>query len=278
MKVAFQGTEGSYSEIASRKFFGNDVKAHGLDHSEQVIDALIEEKVDRIVLPVENSIVGNVAINMDLLYSKDVWAIGEVFLPIQHCLLVRPGVRLSQLKIIYSHPVALAQCRDFINQNNIKAKPEYDTAGACKLLKEKGHEYEGTIASQLCAKYYGLEIIQKNIQKVKNNITRFLVISKKGNGPREIKQEKTSLAFITKHHAGALLNCLQQFKKFDLSLTKLESRPIIENPFAYIFFVDFIGDLNHQKVQNCLKALQKDTELIKIIGSFEKGKIPVYTE
>lgn len=276
MKVAFQGAEGAYSEIALRKFFGDEVTVMGFDHSEQVIESLLEEEVDRAILPVENSIVGNVAVNMDLLYSEDVWALGEVFIPIQHCLLAKPGVKLKDIKTVYSHPIALAQCRDFLNRHHIEAKPEFDTAGASKLLRARGHEHEGTISSSLCADYYDLEILEDHIQKVKNNITRFLIISRGDDIPKDIKQEKISMAFMTKHHSGALLNCLQEFKKFDLNLTKLESRPIVDNPFAYVFFVDFLGDLNQKTVKDCLQALKSDTDFIKIIGSYEKGELPTY--
>ena len=167
MRVAFQGTAGAYSEIALRKFFGTDpeIKVSGFDHSEQVIEALLEGEVDRAILPVENSIVGNVSVNMDLLYAQNVWAIGEVFIPIKHCLLAKQGVKLKDIKIVSSHPIALAQCRDFLNRHHIEARPEFDTAGASKLLNTNGHEHEATIASSLCAKYYSLNIVEDHIQK-----------------------------------------------------------------------------------------------------------------
>jgi prephenate dehydratase len=277
VKIAFQGTAGAYSEIALRKFFtGKNYEAIGFDQSEQVIEALLEEEVDRAILPVENSIVGNVSVNIDLLYFEKVWAFGEVYIPIKHCLLAKPGVTLKDIKIASSHPIALAQCRDFLNRHHIQAKPEFDTAGASKLLNERGHKHEATIASSLCAEYYGLDIVQDHIQKVKNNITRFLAITRKKDCVTDIKEEKTCIAFMTKHHSGALLNCLQEFKKFNLNLTKLESRPIIDNPFAYIFFVDFLGASTDHNVQQCLLALKSDTDALKVIGSFEKGLLPEY--
>ena len=177
-----------------------------------------------------------------------------------------------------SHPIALAQCRDFLNRHHIQSKPEFDTAGASKLLNENGHEHEATIASILCAEYYGLKVVEDHIQKVKNNITRFLAITRKKDCVPGVKEEKTCIAFMTKHHSGALLNCLQEFKKYNLNLTKLESRPIIDNPFAYIFFVDFLGATTDENVQQCLEALKSDTDSIKIIGSFEKGSLPEYNK
>ncbi|MCO4793925.1 MAG: prephenate dehydratase [Bacteriovoracaceae bacterium] len=271
-KIAFQGARGAYSEMASLKFFGHDVNPIGFDQSEQVCDALDESEVDFAVLPVENSIVGNVSVNLDLLYQHNFFAIGEVYLPIHHCLMVNPGTKLENIKTVHSHPIALAQCRDFINRHGIIAHADFDTAGACKLVKERGHEHEGTIASSLCAEVYGLEILEDHIQKVKNNITRFLVFIREEDLSSSYKQEKTSIAFSTKHKPGALLNCLQEFKKFNLNLTKLESRPIPENPFAYIFYVDFIGALQDSKVHECLEALKNDTDIIKILGSYPQGE------
>lgn len=271
-KIAFQGAQGAYSEMALRKFFGEDVSAIPFDLSEQVCEALEESEVDYAILPVENSIVGNVSVNLDLLYKHNFFAVGEVYLPIQHCLLVNPRTKIEDIKTAHSHPIALAQCRDFLNRHEIKAHPEFDTAGACKLLKERGHEHEATIASRLCAEVYGLEILEDHIQKVQNNVTRFLVFIRESDVSSEYKQEKTSLAFTTKHKPGALLNCLQEFKRFDLNLTKLESRPIPENPFAYIFYVDFIGALGDENVHACLETLKYDTETIKILGSYPHGE------
>lgn len=270
-KVAFQGARGAYSEMALLKFFNKEVEPVGFDLSEQVCEALEESEVNFAILPVENSIVGNVSINLDLLYKHNFFAIGEVYLPIQHCLLVNPGTKLKNIKSAYSHPIALSQCRDFLNRHSIKACPDFDTAGACKLLKERGHENEATIASRLCADVYDLEVLEDHIQKVQNNVTRFLIFIRESDVSSEYKQEKTSLAFTTKHKPGALLNCLQEFKRFDLNLTKLESRPVPENPFAYIFYVDFIGALADENVHACLETLKYDTETIKILGSYPQG-------
>ena len=257
MKIAFQGTRGAYSEEALYKFFGNtNIEAIGYELSEQVGDALESEEVAMGILPVENSIAGNVAINMDLLYQHRFFIIGELYLPIHHCLMARPGVKLEDLKSVHSHPVALEQCRDFLNKHNIKAIPDFDTAGASKNLVSRK------------SKYYGLEILNDDVQKVKHNITRFQVFVKENHIPDGIRQEKTSIAFSTKHHPGALLGCLQQFAKADINLTRLESRPIPENPFAYVFFVDFMGALTDEKVQQTLRNLKEDASHIKVLGSY----------
>lgn len=268
MKVAFQGTRGAYSEEALYRFFSEDVEAVGFELSEQVGDAVEAEEVAMGILPVENSIAGNVAINMDLLYQHNFFIIGELYLPIHHCLMARPGVKLEDIKSVHSHPVALEQCRDFLNRHNIRPIPDFDTAGASKNLVARKSKDQGTISSRLCAEHYGLDILDDDVQKVKHNITRFQVFVKEDRIPDGLLQEKTSIAFTTKHHPGALLGCLQEFAKADINLTRLESRPIPENPFAYVFFVDFMGALSDDKVKETLMALRNDASHIKVLGSY----------
>ncbi|MCF8059682.1 MAG: prephenate dehydratase [Bacteriovoracaceae bacterium] len=274
MKIGFQGEAGAYSEEATRNYFSEDVETVGFELSEQVIQSLLNKEIAMAVLPVENSIVGNVSINSDLLYHQPIFAIGETYLPIHHHLLALPGVKESQIKRAYSHPIALAQCRDFLRNNNITPVTDYDTAGSCKLLKERKSRDEAAIGSKICAETYGLEIINDSIQKVTNNITRFFVLVREEEIPEGIAQSKTSIAFTAHHQPGALLDCLQIFKKFDINLTKLESRPIAENPFDYIFFVDFQKGLKDPQTIACLKELNRDAHHVKVLGSYPEGVKP----
>ncbi|MCB9062655.1 MAG: prephenate dehydratase [Halobacteriovoraceae bacterium] len=273
MKVAFQGTRGAYSEMALKKFFSHhdNIEVHGFDLSEHVCEAVRDGEVDYGILPVENSIVGSVTINIDMFYEYQIYAIGEVYLRINHCLLGLPGAKTEEIKKVYSHPIALGQCRDFLTRHKIESEYFYDTAGAAKMLFEKQDSQLGTISSSLCSEIYGLNIIEEGIQKVKENITRFLVFVDKHKVIPDVRKEKTSLAFSTKHHPGALLNCLQSFASHNINLTKLESRPIIENPFEYIFFVDFSSSIDDKNVKDCLNELEKDAKDIKILGSYPKN-------
>ncbi len=275
MQVGFQGTLGSYSQEALYQHFGKDgISPIGYPLSEDVCNALEKEEVSSIILPVENSIVGNVDINLDLIYKHNFFAVAEVYLPIKHCLLAHKGTQLADIEIVHSHPIALAQCHDFFKRYNIKPIPEFDTAGASKLLSQKQKESsakEATIASQLCSEYYDLEIISQDVQKVSNNITRFLVLVLEKNLPEIIQMEKTSIAFTTKHTPGALLGCLQNFANHDINLTKLQSRPIPENPFMYIFYADFIGSLTDRNVVNCLQEIKEHTLRVKVLGSYPQG-------
>lgn len=273
MKIAFQGKRGAYSEMAIRSYFSTGAIATGFDLSEEVCEALESDQVAMGVLPVENSIVGNVAINIDLLLKHHFFIIGEIYLPIKHCLLARRGTQISDIKSVKSHPIALAQCHDFLIQNKIKGIPEFDTAGSSELLSKNDHiKDEGTISSSLSAEYYDLEILSDDIQKVETNFTRFVVFVKEENIPEGLKQEKTSIAFSTNHNPGALLQCLQEFAVHGLNLTKIESRPIPENPFMYTFFVDFLGSIHDRNVKDCLLSLKENTKSIKIFGSYPQGK------
>lgn len=274
-KVAFQGERGAYSELALLSFFQGQAEPCGFALSEQVIDALLVKEVDYAILPVENSIVGNVTVNLDLLYQKDVDVWGEHYQPIQHCLMTLPGTHLEDITEAASHPIALSQCRDFLSRHNIRAHAEYDTAGAAKLLRENERNAKGKaiIASKLCAEYYGLEILNDKIQNNETNLTRFLVISRSGENPNTLEKNKSSIAFVTAHRPGALLECLQCFSSHKLNMTKIESRPDPLNPFQYVFFVDFVGDQNNKEVAACLSELKSLTKTLKILGSYNAASL-----
>ena len=275
MKVAFQGEKGAYSEEATINYFNEEIETVGLPTSEQVFEALLNQQVALAVLPMENSIVGNVSINLDLLYSEKVFAVGEYYHTIHHHFLGVEDSDLSTIKRAISHPIALAQCRNFLIQNNIQSIAEYDTAGAAKILSERPDLNTAAIGSKLCAKTYGLKILSDNIQKSKTNITRFLVLSRENEIPEGIIQNKTSVAFSAHHHPGALLDCLQVFKEFDINLTKLQSRPIVTNPFEYVFFVDFLNGIMDPKTINCLKELNRGAHHVKVLGSYAEGVKPI---
>lgn len=275
MKVAFQGERGAYSELALKNFFKEQATPCGFALSEQVIDALLAKEVDHAILPVENSIVGNVTVNLDLIYQKDVEVWGEYFQPIEHCLMTLPGTILEDITEAASHPIALSQCRDFLSRHNIRAHAEYDTAGSAKLLRENHEKSAGKaiIASRLCAEYYGLEILNDRIQNNETNLTRFLVISRIGEHPSTTVKNKSSIAFVTPHQPGALLECLQCFSAHKLNMTKIESRPDPVNPFQYVFFVDFIGDQKDKEVSDCLSELKNITQSLRVLGSYKAANI-----
>ena len=240
--------------------------------SEQVFEAVEKGRADYGFVPVENSIAGGVGVNCDLLLARPVFAVAESYLHIEHCLLGSPGTALADVEVVYSHPVALAQCREFLNGRHIRAVPEYDTAGAAELVAGRMDKKEAAIASKACAEAYGLKVLADDIQAVKGNFTRFLAFQREKEAPKGLKMEKTSLAFAVKHHPGALLNCLKRFADHKINLTKLESRPIPENPFEYVFFVDFLGGLDDAQVKEALAQLQFDARQVKVLGSYPLGR------
>ncbi|MAE43227.1 prephenate dehydratase [Candidatus Woesearchaeota archaeon] len=268
MKVAYQGIEGSYSEVALFKHFGKNVKAVGHQTFEEVFEAVKKNKADCGILPFENTITGSLAMNYSVLLEEELYVIAEVFLKIRHNLLSHKGNKVENIKFVYSHPQALEQCKDYIKKQKIEPVPEYDTAGAAKLVKERNKMEEAAIASELCSKIYGLEILGEEIEKNKNNITKFFVFVKKEKIPKNLKKEKTSIAFKTKHFPGALVSCLQRLAKNNINLTKLESRPIPENPWEYIFYADFIGDVDGENVKLALSEMEATLSFIKILGSY----------
>lgn len=273
MNVAFQGSLGAYSHEALKGYFQETATPQPLELSEQVLEAVTKGEVAAGILPLENSIVGNVTLNTDLIYANDVTLIGEYYLPIQHCLLAPKGLELKDIKKVHSHPIALAQCRDFINQNFLQSIPESDTAGAAQRISSERPQDEAAISSKLCAELYELDVLAENIQKTQKNFTRFVVFVRSDQKTLGLKKEKTSLAFRTGHKPGALLECLQVFADFGINLTKLESRPVPENPFQYIFYVDFFANTDERNTQKCLFELESAAETLKVLGCYPKAQI-----
>jgi prephenate dehydratase len=274
LKVAFQGVRGAYSEAALLRHFGADVEAVGFAFSEQVFDAVEQGRADAGFVPVENSIAGSVGVNTDLLLERKVFAVAESYLPIEHCLLGVAGTRLEDVRTVRSHPIALAQCRDFLNARGLIAVPEYDTAGSAELVAARKTPGEAAIASRRCADVYGLGVLADNIQSAAVNITRFLAFVREAESPAGLKREKTSLAFSVHHHPGALLECLKLFADHAINLTKLESRPIPSNPFEYSFFVDFLGGTDDVSVQAALAELGRSARHVKVLGSYPLSSRP----
>jgi len=272
MRIAYQGIKGANSEIAVCKHFGKEAEATGYDTSEEVFEALMGNKADYGLLPFDNTIAGSVAVNYDLLLKNEVYAIAEVFLEIRHALLSHKNNKINDVKTVYSHPHALEQCREFIRRHKFRAIPEYDTAGAAKLVNERNRKDEAAISPEFCASIYGMDILARDIQTNKNNITKFLVFVKNDNIPNNIKKQKTSIAFKTKHYPGALINCLQRLAKHNVNLTKLESRPVPENPWEYVFYADFEGGADDENVKTALSEMEASSLFLKILGSYPKGR------
>jgi prephenate dehydratase len=268
VKVAFQGERGAFSEDAVISFFG-EAELLPCRYIADVFEAVLGNDTDFGVVPVENSQAGSINDTYDLLLSYPLSICGEIYLRISHSLMALPGETLVAIKIIYSHPQALAQCEEFLRKLKIEIVPTYDTAGSAKRIKEAGLKGSAAVASKRAAEIYGLEILAEGIETNPNNYTRFFVISKEK--AEHNSQSKTSLVFGTKNVPGALYHCLGAFATRNINLTKLESRPAREKPWEYVFYVDFEGHVDDPGCREAMADLKQMTNFIKILGSYPRA-------
>lgn len=272
MKVAFQGIRGAYSEMALHEHFGKAVETVGCDAFDDVFNLVESGEVTYGFIPVENTIAGTVVENYDLLFANDIFVIAEAYLPIRHTLLAKKGARLEDVKEALSHPHALKQCKAYLKSKNIKMVPTYDTAGAAQMVASGTRMDCAAIASALCAEIYDMEILERDIQTNSSNTTRFFVIAKKENVPDNHATGKTTIAFKTRHYPGALVDCLKIFQKYSLNLTKLESRPIPENPWEYVFYAAFEAGIDADEVKSAIGELTLHALFVKLLGSYPKAE------
>jgi len=270
VKVAFQGERGAYSESAVFQFFGNATEAKPCKDFKEVFDNVESRKTQFGVIPVENSLEGSVTQNYDLFLKYDLKVCGEEIVKVDHVLIANPGTSISDIKIVYSHPQALAQCRTFLEEFGRELVPTYDTAGSVKMLKEKHLANAAAIASERAANIYAMHILEKDIADNPENYTRFFVLSKQDAAPTG--KDKTSIIFGAAHKPGSLYHALGEFAKRDINLTKIESRPTKQTPWEYNFYLDFEGHLKETRCSEALKALKKYAVFIKVLGSYPKAK------
>lgn len=268
MKVAFQGIQGAYSEMALYEHFGKSVETVGCDSFDDVFDKVNIGDVTFGFIPVENTIAGTVVENYDLLFANEVFVIAEAYLPVRHTLLAKKGARIEEIKEAFSHPHALKQCKVYLKSKRIHMAPTYDTAGAAQTVASGERMDCAAIASERCAEIYDMEILEKDIQTNSSNTTRFFVIAKKENVPENHSTGKTTIAFKTRHYPGALVDCLKIFQKYKLNLTKLESRPIPENPWEYIFYAAFEAGIDDGEVKAAIGELTLHAVFVKLLGSY----------
>jgi prephenate dehydratase len=268
MKIAFQGIRGAYSELALHEHFGKSAETVSCDSFDDVFEAVNGGEVAYGLIPVENTIAGTVVENYDLLFANDLFVIAEVYLPIRHTLLGKKGTRLEEITQALSHPHALKQCKDYLKSHGIKMIPTYDTAGAAQAVADGDRMDCAAIASELCAEIYDMKILARNIQSNNSNTTRFFVIAKKENVPADHVTGKTTVAFKTRHYPGALVDCLKIFQKYNLNLTKLESRPIPENPWEYVFYAAFEAGIDDDEVKAAIGELTLHAVFVKLLGSY----------
>lgn len=275
MRVAFQGELGAFSQVAAEQLAGKKFTPVPLPAFDAVFAALANGKCDRAVIPIENTLHGSVHENYDLLLRFGPNIQGETFVRIVHNVIAPPGVGFHRIRRIYSHPVALNQCRKFFEKHSkIERIPFYDTAGSVKMIMRDGLRDAAAIASAAAATQYGAEILRRSIEDDPENFTRFFLLSNSGiNKARAQKRDpsrryKTSVVFSTRNVPGALFRSLSAFALRDLNLTKIESRPLRGKPWEYLFYLDFLGHMDEPACRNALNHLAELADMWKVLGCY----------
>ena len=262
--VAFQGEHGAYGDVASRLLVPTGAYIPCLEFMD-VFRGVEDGYLDLGVVPVENSLEGAVTQVNDLLTTTDLNVIGEVKVNVNHCLLATEATDYREIRVVYSHPQALAQCRDFLMRNKLEPRPYYDTAGAAKMLARENPKAAAAIASSLCAELYNLDIIKEGIEDGPSNSTRFLLLSRE---PYSGQGDKTSIIFAVAHEAGQLYGVLKLFADAEINLTRISSMPLRSDPSNYSFFLDFEGSEKDEKVAEVMEKVAKMSISLKNLGSY----------
>jgi chorismate mutase/prephenate dehydratase len=268
-RVAFQGEKGAYSEEAIFKHYGKDVETIPRPYLRDVFNTVEAREADYGMIPVENTIEGSITRSFDLLNERTLKASGEEIHRIQHCLIAHPEANLDDIKKAYSHPQALRQSREYLENHNIEAINFFDTAGSVKWIKENHIVDAAGIASAQAAETYGMKVLVRGIETNIENYTRFLEISFASREPTG--RDKTTLAFIVGHRPGTLVKALREFSDRRINLEKIESRPRIGKPWEYVFFVDLEGHIKDNNISEALGALKKYTIYLKHLGSYPRA-------
>jgi prephenate dehydratase len=272
MKVAFQGERGAYSEEAIYQFFGPDAETLPGETFEAIFDAAESGAADYGILPVENSTAGSINQAYDLLLDHDLRVWGEVILRVRHALLAPPGTALAGVQRVRSHPHALAQCRRYLANHGWAAETAYDTAGSARDLAASAEPGVAAIASRLAGQLYELEELDYGIEDSLYNYTRFFLLSHQD--PPRAQRNKTSVVFAVRHQPGALYDCMGEFAKRRVNLTKLESRPRPNRPWQYTFYLDFDGHCQDPECEAALMGLLRRSSFVKLLGSYPAATTP----
>ncbi len=267
-KVVYQGEPGCNSHVASNKFFPKNIKRSGVKTFKDIFDMVKNNKETYGVVPVENSLTGSIHQNYDLLLDYNLWVIGAVKLRIEHNLMAPTGQDIKSIKEVWSHPEALAQCRDFLASHpEYKVVSVYDTAGAAKLVKEQKIKNVAIIAGPQVAKLYGFKKLKENIESHPDNFTRFLIISR----DKKIytgENARTMFVFGVKNEPGILFRSLSIFALRNINLTKLESRAVVGRPYDYLFYIDFEGTMEDENCRHAVDTLKEVVTYFKLLGSY----------
>lgn len=268
IRVVYQGAQGSYSEAAMKKFFGEEISHFAVDTFRDAMTAIEEGTADYAVLPIENSTAGIVSQIYDLLVEYENYIVGEQIIPIRHCLLAPAGASLDTIKTVYSHAQSLMQSEHFLSEHPVwRQESMQNNAFAAAKVAREGDITQAAIASKYAAKTYGLQILKEGINQAENNSTRFIIVTNQKVFQKDAS--KISICLEISHESGSLYHILSHFIYNDLNMTKIESRPIEERNWEYRFFIDFEGNLNQSSVKNALRGLRDEAKNMRILGNYQ---------
>jgi arogenate/prephenate dehydratase len=265
VRLAYQGEPGAYSEAAALQYGGPQAETLPCKSFEDVFDAVSRQKATHGVVPLENSIGGTIHRNYDLLLDHDLTISGEVELDVVHCLQALPGTKIGDIKVVYSHPQALAQCERYLKELGASVEAVYDTAGGAKLVAEKKLAGAAALASRRAADVFGLEVLQEAVQDFEYNITRFAIIG----GAPPADANKTTIVFALPSTPGALFKALSVFALRDINLTKLESRPMRGRPWEYLFYVEVDAPRSDLGCARALTHLAEFARWTRVLGTYK---------
>lgn len=271
-RISIQGFEGCFHQLAARQFFGNNVQVVCCASFKELVKTAADKKIaDGAVMAIENSIAGSILPNYNLLLKSNLKITGEIYLQINQHLLVNPGVQLSDIREVHSHPMAIQQCFGFLDKYNWKLIETEDTALSAKHIHQHKHKHAAAIAGKLAAELFSLEILAPNIHTLKNNYTRFLVLTPEKEITEIAGANKASINFITDHSKGSLARVLSTIAAAGINLSKLQSMPIPGTDFMYSFHADLEFDSVSQ-FNKIIASIRKSTEGLTVLGVYKNGK------
>jgi len=265
-RVVFQGLEGAYSQAAMFQYFGEHVNSFHVDTFRDAMVAIEEGSADFAVLPIENSTAGIVNEIYDLLVEFENYIVGEQIIKIEHCVLGVPGSRLEDIKTVYSHPQSLMQSAKYLETKDWQQISMQNNAFAAKKVAEEQNKTQAAIAGAHAAPLYGLEVLEQGVNQSDTNSTRFIIVTNQKIFKKDA--DKISICFEIPHRSGSLYHMLSHFIYNNLSMTKIESRPIEDQNWEYRFFIDFEGNLADGAVKNALRGLREEAKNLRILGNY----------
>ncbi len=271
--VAIQGVEGSFHHIVSQHYFDETILVNDCMTFDAVIDSVLNGKSDAAIMAIENSIAGSIIPNYALIDTHDLHIVGEHYLDIQHHLMALPNQSIDDIKEVYSHPMALLQCKAFFKQYpHIKLIEDIDTAQVAQRIQENQIKNIAAIASRLAAQLFELPIISESIQTIKHNETRFFVVKTKNTEIPQNEINKASIKFELDHKRGSLATILNVLSDCKLNLTKIQSLPKMETPWKYAFFVDvtFESYNDYDKAKSIMNIMAQD---FKVLGEYKNARL-----